>query len=357
MVADPGALTPSVVLRRGVFHVAYFHEQRSAGDEPSGVFYASNQGGTWHKERVSTGGDLYTRPSLVVDLDAVPHIAFTRTCFECTPFESNIWLASNATGTWDLDQLTDGKEDLAASLALGAYDLPTLGFPPPGSRQDLFVAWNRPGRGIFLGWRLAGGAWQVERAITTIGRCATLGTSPSIAMSGDGVPWLAYEQPRPNTTNCNPATRGIRVARPTEAGWQATTLTTNVDDSHPKLALGPSGRPHLIFHRSGVGIQYTRIRADDSWEPPTFAVDGNDATVTIDADRKAHVAYEGIGPGYATNRSGAWVATPLAGYDLDAGTDSPVSIVLTNTGKARVVFGRTQAATEDDLGLFVAREH
>ena len=67
VVADDYPVSPSVVLKAGVFHAAYLHTQPIGGDVANGIFYASTQTGVWTKERVTTGDDFYARPSIAVD--------------------------------------------------------------------------------------------------------------------------------------------------------------------------------------------------------------------------------------------------------------------------------------------------
>jgi hypothetical protein len=342
MVADNYPISPSLVLNQGNLHVAYLHQQPVEGDIPDGIFYASNDSGSWQKERVTTGDDFYARPSLAIDADGRAHIAFARVCFECSPLESNIWIATNESGEWFVDQLTDGKEDLAPSLAFDG--------------TNLAIAFNRRGRGVIFGAE-TGGAWTIERAASFAGRCASLAVAPSLAVDQSGKPWIAYEHPRVATTGCNPSTVGIRVVTKDGAAWSSTTISTDTDDVEPRLALDEEARPHLIFQRSGIGVEYTRRRLNGTWAPLVFAADGADATLAVDAARKAHIAFEGPGPGYATNESGAWVTTPLAGYGLDFGTNSPVGVALTDTGRARVLFARSESdGSEDSIGLYLARE-
>jgi hypothetical protein len=139
--------------------------------------------------------------------------------------------------------------------------------------------------------------------------------------------------------------------------WTRTTISTDSDDLQPRVALDANSRPHLIFGRSGTGTEYTRRLPDGSWTILVRAAVGEDATLAIDGAGNAHIAYEGSGPGYATNKSGAWVRKALATYSLDHYDDSPVCIALTNTGKARVIFARSESdGSEDSLGLYLARE-
>ena len=342
VVPDNYPLSPSAVLWQGVYHAAYLHEMPVSGTEPNGIFYAATQAnGTWEAERVTTGDDFYARPSLAIDVDGHAHIAFARVCF-CEPFESNIWTASNATGEWVVDQLTDGAEDLAPSLVWDA--------------DHLEVAFNRIGRGVIYGSNESGG-WLIQRAVSLSDRCATLTIFPSLANDGAGKPWIAYEHPRHPATGCSPSTKGIRVLTKTGTTWSSVTISNDTDDVMPKLDVDAANRPHLAFERAGTGIYYTRRAPSGNWSPMVLASSGNDATLAVDASGKAHVASETSGVEHSTNRSGTWVHTPLTSYSIDFGTASPPVVLVTNTGKARVLFARSESdGSEDSLGIYLARE-
>jgi hypothetical protein len=130
-----------------------------------------------------------------------------------------------------------------------------------------------------------------------------------------------------------------------------------LDDLQPAVRTRSelAAAPHL--RALGHGHRVHPRLADGSWTALAGPPWGEDATLAVDGAGKAHIAYEGFRPGYATNKSGAWVRKALATYSLDYFDDSPVCIALTNTGKARVIFARSESdGSEDSLGLYLARE-
>lgn len=336
VLKDDYALGPSMVLRGGVTHVAYLHFQGWGSDKKTGLFYATNGGGSWHTERVPTrqlpaGYSFYQSPSLAVDRAGNAHIAFARLCTSCESGVSEIWVANNVTGSWDLEQITSDEHDAAPSATF--------------SGDDLWVAWNRYGEGIFVAYNVLGTWYDAEHpAIDMTDRCVE-DVSPSLVVEGSGVPWVAYEHVRRRDAGCHPdATRGIRVARPQEGGWEVATITTDARDTRPHLALDTNGLPHLIFERAGAGIEYTRLRQNLTWAPAVLASGGGDASLAVDAAGNAHIGYKGVNGRlrYATNRTGAWAEIALTDYAINQMSDNLVAIALTNTGKARVLFARTE---------------
>lgn len=341
VLRDYYPLSPSVVLTRGVFHVAYLHERGAGSDVPSGIFYAANSGGTWHTRRITTGDDFYARPSIAVDDQGFVSIAFARVCF-CTPFSSSIWIATNRNGPWQLGRRTSGAQDVAPSLRYAG--------------GALHLAFARVGVGVIYQSK-ASGSWVSSTVTSAAGACH-IEQFPSLAVDGGGTAWVAYERPRFGGCNSGgSSSSGIGVANDAGGAFTSQAISTDTDDQLPDLALDGTGRPHVIFDRAGTGTMYARMTGPGTWVTPVLAVDGNDASLVIDANGAAHIGYEGDGPAYATNQNGTWTTTPLASYGVDSGTNSPVRVVLANTGKARVLFARAEGdGTEDSYGLYLAKE-
>jgi len=341
VVADDYPVSPSVVLKAGVFHAAYLHTQPIGGDVANGIFYASTQTGVWTKERVTTGDDFYARPSIAVDDQRHAFIVFARG----DPEASRILLASNETGSWVVKPIT---------ATLDRFDVaPNLAF----SGDDLWLTFYRMGRGVFFGSD-AGGSWTFTRIATTVGLCP-IQALPSLAVGPGGKPWVAYEAGRSPASGClGGASAGIRVATRDGTTWSTQTVTTSLNDLGPDLATGGSGRPQLSIQRAGSGVLLTKRDAAGSWIPLQWVAAGDDATLAVDASNKAHLAYEGpAGVEYATNRSGSWARIPLTDYSIDFGTSSPPVVLLTGQGKARVLYARSESdGSEESLGLYLARE-
>jgi hypothetical protein len=340
VVADDSPISPSAVLANGVYHVAYLHEKPVGGDEANGIFYASNSGGAWHRERVTTGDDFYARPSLAIDDAGHAFIAFGRVCFTCDPVTSSIILASNRSGAWHTHAITRGNADLDPSLVF--------------SDGILHLAFARREQGVRYGTN-AGGVWHFKLVAQTAGSCP-IDQYPSLGVGADGDVWIALEQPR-FTGPCRGRSSGIGVLHGVGGTWTTETVSTNRNDDLADLVIDSANLPHLVFQREGVGIEYARRSGAGDWSHPALVGDGNDATLVVDTAANAHVAYEGHGGvTYATDASGPFVETTLAPYSIDYGTSSPVQVLLSPSGKARVFYARSEGNGSEDSGLYLAKQ-
>lgn len=346
---EPSA--PSIALdANGALHVAY-HEGYL--DAPPGVFYATNEGGAWRKERVTTGGDGYARPSIGLDGEGNVFIAFALlTCPDpsCEGGTSRIYVATNKSGSWVAKPRTLGPADLAPSLAVkdGKLHLAFQRRTFPG-----FV--GAASSGIWYATN-AGGSWVSTQVGSAEGKCY-LDQFPSLALDATGRAFIAYERPS-TPPDCGGFSAGIGLIANESGSWVRSKVSRASDDFGPSLALDQHGRPGVTFDRAGVGVQFTR-RLPAGWKSVSQVAMGGEASLAFDADGDPHVAYEQNGIRHATKSSGAWLRTRVYTGPVDYYTFGGPRIVMNASGLARVVFARSEPgdpALEDDLGVFVVSE-
>ncbi len=346
---EPSA--PSVVVDANfALHVAY-HEGYL--DAPPGVFYATNASGAWRKERVTTGGDGYARPSIALDGHGNVFIAFALlTCPDpsCEGGTSRIHVATNKSGSWVTKPRTSGPADLAPSLVVRG--------------GKLHVAFQRRTFPDFLGaassgiWYATneGGSWSATQVASAEGRCY-LDQFPSLALDAAGRAHIAYERPR-TPPDCGGSSAGIGLVTNGSGAWARSKISRDRDDFGPSLALDRAARPGVTFDRAGEGIQFTRRQAS-GWKPLSQVAVGGEASLAFDADSRPHVAYEHNGVRYATRSAGAWLQTRVYAGPVDYGTYGGPRIVVMPSGLARIVFARSEPGDpplEDDLGMYVVRQ-
>ena len=95
--AKGGPAHSMAVDANGVVHIA-----TEGGSTAAGIWYVTNDGGSWHHEQVTSGDDH--SPSLAVD-DLGVHIAFTR-----RGSEAGTWTVTNGTGEWVATQRHNGAD-------------------------------------------------------------------------------------------------------------------------------------------------------------------------------------------------------------------------------------------------------
>jgi hypothetical protein len=224
-----------------------------------GIFYLTNESGSWTRERLTTApaGDRFSRghdgePSIALDSDGALWIAFTRSqCHECAPNPSDgIFLLDNRGGRWSEPTEVAGYQNHGPSLVVrdGRVHLAYQHGGVPGLRSyPVLYATDRDGE------------WTVER-----------------------------------------------VAR---------------NGSSPDLEIGPDGMAHIIFSGDDDWLYAVSDGEDRSFavEPIGGASDVQSARMALDSSAQPHVAWTEWGPPsdsdvnasgirLAQRRGGAWTA-------------------------------------------------
>lgn len=348
-VPSIGPLSPSAVRdAAGNVHVAWIEDDRS---QPAGIFYATNTRGTWHKERVTTGDVFPAHPSIGLDSAGHVYIAFNRvTCVDpdCNDATSRIFVANNKSGSWSVNARTPGPWDVTPSLAVHNDKLYVA------YEKQLFSPYGNTDSGVWYATN-AGGAWTETQVASAFGKCYVT-QFPSLGVDANGKLFIAYEGPRGAHQGCaHGYSAGMRLATNASGSWVRTTVSTNAFDTAPALALGADGQPRIAFMRVGVGIEYTR-RTGSGWTGLSFIGVGETPAMVLDAHGVPRVAWESSGEFYAVRSGSGWVKKHVYTGPVDSGTWSGPAIVVSGAGKATVVYGRAEAASEDDLGIFTVQQ-
>jgi len=347
VVASVEPLSPDAVLDAdGYVHVAWLEDLTDI----RGIFYATNRSGSWHAERVTTGDDFYARPSIGVDSANHVFIAFAR--LSCSDPDCNvtsrIWVANNKSGSWSVNPRTAGPADLNPSLIV-RNDKLHIAF----TRQH-FPLYGATDSGVWYATN-EGGPWVESQVASAFGKCFA-DQSPSLDIDAGGKLFVAYEGPRGAHQGCGRGYgAGLRLATNVSGSWVRTTISTNMDDVAPALVLGAGGRPRLTFWRAGIGIEYTR-QTGSGWTALSFIADGETPAMVLDANGVPRVAYESSGEFYAARSGSGWVKKHVYSGPVDQGTWSGPAIVVSDAGKATVIFARADAASEDDLGIYTVQQ-
>ncbi len=349
VVASVSPLSPAAVRdATGNIHVAWIEDNR---DVSSGIFYATNMGGTWHKERVTTGDVFPAHPSIGVDSAGHAYIAFGRvTCIDpdCNDGMSRIFVANNKSGNWSVNARTPGPRDVTPSLVVHNDKL-YVAF-----EKQLVSPYGDTDSGVWYTTN-AGGSWTESQVASAVGKCY-VSQSPSLGIDGRGKLFIAYERPRGAHQGCGHGySGGMRLATNASGSWIRTTVSTNANDVAPALALGADGQPRIAFMRAGVGIEFTR-RTGSGWTPLSFIGDGETPAMVLDGNGVPAVAYESSGEFYAVRSGSGWAKKHIYNGPVDQGTWSGPAIVVSDAGKATVIFARADAASEEDLGIYTVRQ-
>jgi hypothetical protein len=213
----------------GIVHVA-----TEGGTAAPGVWYAVRAGTTWDRVRVTTGDDR--RPSVALDGSAAV-IAFVRRSGE----DPGLYTATNATGDWVIVRRLAGTDLGAPSLAVidGTAHLAVRSGTALRYLRGPVDAADATG-------------WSTETADPT---CCT--GDPSLALTGDGAPRIAY----PDGTPASPG--GLTIASRTGGTWSRKAVDTR-RVSAP--ALTSDGTKLMVAYvRRGMGTWYAALSGGGSW--------------------------------------------------------------------------------------------
>jgi hypothetical protein len=347
VVASVSPLSPDAVMDAdGYIHVAWLEDWTGI----QGIFYATNRTGSWVRERVTTGDNFYARPSIAVDSANHAYIAFAR--LSCADPDcdvtSRIWVANNKSGSWIVNPRTAGDTDLEPSLVVHNDKL-YMAF----TRQH-FPLYGAQDSGLWYATN-AGGTWAETQVASAFGKCF-VDQFPSLDIDANGKLFIAYTGPRGAHQGCGHGYgAGMRLATNATGSWVRTTVSTNQDDVAPSLALGADGRPRITFWRAGVGLYYTR-QTVSGWTPFSYIADGETPAMVLDGNGVPRVAYESSGEYYAVRSGSGWVKKHVYNGPVDQGTWSGPAIVVSDAGKATVIFARADASSEDDLGIYTVQQ-
>lgn len=347
VVASVSPLSPDAVRDEdGYIHVAWLEDWTGI----QGIFYATNRSGSWVRERVTSGDNFYARPSIGVDSTNHAYIAFAR--LSCSDPDcdvtSRIWVANNKSGSWSVNPRTAGDTDLEPSLVVHNDKL-YIAF----TRQH-FPLYGAADSGLWYATN-AGGSWAETQVAPAFGKCF-VDQFPSLDIDGNGKLFIAYTGPRGAHQGCGRGYgAGLRLATNVSGSWVRTNISTNLNDVSPALVLGADGRPRVAFMRAGTGIEYRR-QTGSGWTALSFVGDGETPAMVLDRNGVPRLAYELSGEYYAVRSGSGWVKKHVYSGPVDQGTWSGPDIIVSDAGKATLIFARADASSEDDLGIYTVQQ-
>ena len=124
--------------------------------------------------------------------------------------------------------------------------------------------------------------------------------------------------------------------------WTSRLITDHVEDRFSSIGVDGGGGVHIVFARPGLGLYYSYRAPAGTWDAPLWIFDGNaySPDLAMDSTGRVHVAYgladgtnTAAGVGYATNRSGSWVRSTVAG-----GQAHDPSLAVDAAGKAHLAY-------------------
>jgi len=313
----------------------------------NGLFYLTNQSGVWTSERVSsTVGESYDgEPSIVIEGDASPAIAFTRfgrlrCTVVCEPTGSEgIFFVRRQVGGWPEPALIVGRQRQEPALK--------------SADGRLHLAFSR---GDFNS-RSIGYATETDEEWTTDE--VANGRSPSVQIGSDGLARISFVADGKLYYAAQDG-GGLFEMELVPGDWNATS---------PLLVLDGVDDPEIVFYNDieqqdpSCGALYLRRTQAGTWSGGSrlFADDEFCHLIAEDIDRDTdgalHVIslYDESGPGvsYATNAGGSFRAVRIRepGRTTDDGPRSASALSVDGAGRPHVLFTVSEAgAYEIDEG-------
>ena len=188
--------------------------------------YVRDSAGRWTRERVDAPGSYGGPPSVAVDGEGRPHIAY---------YDMNkkvlVHAMKGASG-WTLETV-DASADVGrdASMALDAQGRPHIAYRDETNKDLKYAYWT-------------GSTWSLQQVDTA----DDVGGTPALALDAQGRPHISYE---------DVTRRNLKYARWSGTAWEVTTVDAGgAGGAESALALDGSGRAHIAYF--GQGLRYAR---------------------------------------------------------------------------------------------------
>ena len=333
----------------------------------SGIYYAA-KGASWSNVRVRATISRNT-PSIALDAVGTAYISYE---YDAYSGQSGVDLVTNATGSWVRTVVGNGQRPTvlletdgsvavvfsstalylrrigaeAATRSLvqtSAYSMdPDITIGPDGlPRMAMIRQWDTPGVRVGT-W--TGSGFTVRRITTSADR------SPSIAVDAAGASHVAFI--RTNSPN------ELWYGTDATGSWVFTQLDAQDVISCPSIALGSTGKVHVVAHReySIDGFLFVRV-ANYSNATGTFVTRDDLPMVTwpgcpdivVNGANADHIVYnDGVQPRYTRLSNGAWLSSTLG----QAGDDH-VRITRTGSGAYVIAYVRPNTYDDADGGIYV----
>ena len=314
--ADPGP--PAIAVNAaGHAYIAFTETQ-------DGAHLWSNATGSWADRRLTSSYDEYGWIDVEVNGSGVPVVALQR-----------LWSALDEYFDPGIVELTAGQPSVTASRVTASCPdagscridwNPRMALDGSGASHVVFtrsegtspisdhvIAPDGPasadGAGIYYATD-ATGSWVVRR-LTTHPQDA----QATIDVEADGTAHIAFLRRDGSAT-------GVYYVTNDGGSWTIRRLSDMPEDSGYALGVDGAGVVHVAVARFALGLYYYRRAANGTWAAPVRVFDGGAAEpdLAIEANDKVHIGFglgeEGFGAAgvrYATNRTGAWVTSFVAG--------------------------------------------
>lgn len=275
---------------------------------------ASYDGFSWSTAPIATGIGTSAEPSVVLDLDLYPHVAFRDAG---TGRLAHAW--NPGTG-WQVETVDAGNVGLGAALHVD------------GAGQ-LHVSYHDAATGDLKYATRAGGSWTVQVVDTTgtVGRHSSVATDPSLN------PFVAYFD----------ATRGdLRLARRVAGVWQSEAVdTTGTVGDWPSLRWR-SGTLAMSYRNATTGARSVRYASGvpGTWTTEVVDATGDPGVTTVldlNSFGQPRIAYTDAATAqvrYATRTGTVWSSETVA-----SGAQSAVAMDRSETDEPFLAW--TDAAT------------
>ncbi len=317
---------------RGVAHVA-------AG-LGGGIFYLTNAGGSWMRERLSTpsgsgrqqGRDA--EPSIAMDADGSLWIAFTRLSQETDfgRFPQEIALVNNSSGSWSRPSrlIEGGVHSPSLAVRGGKIHLAYVeGFPVDVIEEDAELP-------VMYGTDL-GGSFAAQRVFRN-------GDDPQLRLGSDGRSHILFA-----SVSWDPGPVRYAVGAGPSGSFTVQDLPDGTDPQagalEPRgvsLAVDGGGQVHALWYTwsdepaADSALFYSRLSGGNWSAPERLLQRVADAAVAVDSVGVVHVAAAGQfqeGVWYISNRGGGFGSERLAAQGAQS-----VDLALDSAGRAHVVF-------------------
>ena len=302
--AKGGPAHSMAVDANGVVHIA-----SEGGSSATGIWYITNDGGSWYHEQITTGDDH--SPSIAVD-DFGVHIAFNRR----GGGEAGTWTVTNGTGDWVATQRHDGA-DGAPSLDVHSGTEHVAVASAENKLLHLSGAWDDP-------------TWPAAEVVD--GACCT--SRPSIRLTASGSPRIAYADGPPG----HPA--GLKLASP-GGGWSSQ-VVDNHRSSSPSLVVDESDHPDVVYVRGGAGTWYANKGSTGPWHQMLVSSTSSGAPDVSAHSGSVALIYGGNGKLSYSTASGIII---VKGPFSSSGHDSKPEIDRAN-GKLVVIYDRSGTSSD-----------
>jgi hypothetical protein len=302
----------------------------AAGALGGSIWYLTNSGGSWTRERLSNppGSDVDQEPTIAGNESALT-VAFTR-FFDTHGFgfaPEGLYLVNGDASAW-----AD-----PASFGEAAGNEPSL----TARGGHLFLAYRA---GIPIDVVEEGDEYPIRFATNRTGSWTDVvvspnGSEPSLALTGTGRARIVFGDDVGLLPD-NALHYAQEAAAPSDAFSVETVPDTDVDDVPYALA-HDGGRAHLVYYsRSGDGLYYAR-RTLAGWDAPVRLADlaPTSLAAVTDSDNKVHVVATTLSDGvwYFTNRHGAWESKQLLAPGSAAWYVHDAAIDVDGSGRAHIL--------------------